>query len=217
MAKGKQVSKREAQQQLFNHIAAQIKAGKSRSEIASGLEQSGFERSDAERAVVAVHQGLVKSAEQEQLEQDTLLKAVIGAGLAAVVGGVVWGAIVVITDYELGIIATGIGALAGFVVITLTDKRGRALQVISVAGAMVGILIGKYVAVFAALRQFATEEYGAEVARQISPFSADVVQFFVEVLPEIASPYDILWIVLAVVAAWRIPRGLGWQPPKLLG
>jgi hypothetical protein len=36
---------------------------------------------------------------------------------------------------------------------------------------------------------------------------------FFQMLPELLSGFDILWVLLAVISAWSIPRGLGVKRP----
>jgi hypothetical protein len=51
-------------------------------------------------------------------EPSSSLLPAIGAGLvAALVGGIVWGLIVKISDYEVGFVAWGIGFIAGTAVV----------------------------------------------------------------------------------------------------
>ena len=57
-------------------------------------------------------------------------------------------------------------------------------------------------------------EYGDEAAAELSVMSMDTIQYFVEMVPEMASPYDALWIILAVITAWRIPKGSGIDLPQ---
>ena len=81
------------------------------------------------------------------------------------------------------------------------------------AALLLGILVGKYLAFFHAFKQELIREIGTDAAGNLSPLSADALRVFFEKLPEMVSPYDILWIVLAVGAAWSIPRGLGIKLP----
>jgi hypothetical protein len=37
----------------------------------------------------------------------------------------------------------------------------------------------------------------------------EVIYDFIEDIGSMVSGFDILWIILAVITAWRIPKGLG--------
>ncbi len=65
-----------------------------------------------------------------------------GAG-AALAGAVVWTVLVVITGYELGIVAVGIGLLVGLAMAAVAGPgRSRALPVIGAVLALAGCLLG---------------------------------------------------------------------------
>jgi hypothetical protein len=151
--------------------------------------------------------GAVGTIEDDENTLGTLIPAVVGGGLAAIVGGVMWGLIVKLTGYEIGYVAWAVGVAAGFGVLLFAGgRRGPALQVIAVIASILGIFLGKYFSFFEALRKVATEDYGVEAASQISMLSTKTISFFVSQIASMSSPYDILWIILAVGSAWRIPQ-----------
>ncbi len=133
---------------------------------------------------------------------DSLVRAIAAGLIAAVVGGVAWGLIVKISDYEVGFVAWGIGFLVGTAVVLATrGARGRHLQIVAVLLALVGILIGKYLS-FALITQEDAESFGASIGL----FSGDMVELFRENLDAVFSLFDLLWVGLAVASAWRIPQ-----------
>lgn len=68
----------------------------------------------------------------------------LAAGLvAALLGGLIWAAIVLVTDYEVGWVAWGIGALVGFAMAAVTRTRGRSMALAAAALALVGLIAGK--------------------------------------------------------------------------
>jgi hypothetical protein len=138
---------------------------------------------------------------RERSDRSTLLLP-LGAALAAgIVGGVLWGLIVKWTNYEVGIVAWAIGFMAGTAVANVArGARGQQLQVIAVAGALVGILLGKYLS-FA----FAVQEDAQAVGVELGVVSSEMFRFFRENLSDVFGLFDLLWIGLAVFTAWRIP------------
>ena len=118
------------------------------------------------------------------------------AGLAAAVGGgLAWGLVVKWTDYEVGIAAWGVGALVGYAVLAAAGgRKGADLQAVAVVCALLGVLLGKYLA-FA----FVVQE---SLGGTIGLFSGDMVTFFREGLRQIFGLFDLLWIGLAVATAW---------------
>jgi len=111
--------------------------------------------------------------------------------------------------------AWAIGGLAGFgVALFAGGKRGIPFQVVAVLSSVLGIVVGKYFVFFHYLKESIAEEYGAEAASNLSMLSEAVIQFFLENIELVMSGFDFLWIILAVVTAWRIPQGLGIKSPR---
>ena len=124
--------------------------------------------------------------------------AILAALAAAVFGALAWALIVRWTDYEVGIAAAGIGVLTGFAVHQATGgRRGAGLQVIAVAGALFGVLLGKYFG-------FAFVE--RELGNPAGLLSGEMIRLFRESLSSVFGSYDLLWLGLAVAAAWYALR-----------
>ena len=71
--------------------------------------------------------------------------ALLAGLVAAIVGGTAWGLISKYTDYEVGVVAWGIGFLTGFAVERAAGgRRSPDLQAIAIVTALLGVLLGKY-------------------------------------------------------------------------
>jgi signal peptidase I len=125
--------------------------------------------------------------------------AALLAGLAAaVLGGIAWGLVAKWTSYETGVLALGIGVLTAFVVHRAAGgRRGQQLQVIAVAAALLGILVGKYLS-FA----FATQELERGFGTHVGLLSGQMLRLFRDGLHDTFGRFDLLWIGLAAAAAW---------------
>ena len=138
----------------------------------------------------------------------SLLPAVAAGLVAAIVGGIVWGLIVKISDYEVGIIAWGIGFVAGTAVVFATrGGTGQRLQVIAVVSALVGVLLGKYLSY-----GFVVQEEAKAAGVSLGLLSGDMFRFFREDLENVFGLFDLLWIGLAVFTAWRVPQVVQPEP-----
>ncbi|MEE9246012.1 MAG: hypothetical protein V3U63_07400, partial [Gemmatimonadota bacterium] len=84
--------------------------------------------------------------------------------------------------------------------------RGTPLQLVAVASAVLGILIGKYFTFFQALKEWVAEEQGAEVAAELTMISVSGFQFFLGNIGVMLSGFDAIWVLLAVGTAWGIPK-----------
>lgn len=132
----------------------------------------------------------------------------IGGFVGAVIAGLIWAAIAIITDYEVGYVAIGVGALAGWGVMLATKRRkGLPYQIIAVITGILGILIGKYLTAVYIYREVLIKDYGIELVNEIGigALFSDTLSFFPDYLSAMLEPIDLLFIVLAVVTAWGIP------------
>ena len=134
-----------------------------------------------------------------------LALGVAGGLLGAIIGGLVWGLIMKATEYEVGYVALGIGFLCGWAVGFFSQKgRGIIFQLIAVGTSIFGIFFGKYFGFYLIVKDEISEYFGPEAAKEISFFSKDVFDIFLEVLRENPNLYDLLFIGLAVYYAWRM-------------
>ncbi|EFM10608.1 hypothetical protein PaecuDRAFT_2520 [Paenibacillus curdlanolyticus YK9] len=127
--------------------------------------------------------------------KNSLVLPVLGALAAAIVGGGLWAAIAVWTDYELGLIAWVIGGMAGYAVSYLSGGLAtQAHRVIAVIASLIGIVLGKYFL-------FSYVIYGSINGM----FKSEIMTLFRENFSELFQGMDIVFVVLAIVTAWQIP------------
>lgn len=139
--------------------------------------------------------------EGERAEAAHLLPAVVGGVLAAVLCGAAWAVMVVVTNFEIGYAAVGVGFATGYgVLLGARKKRGVQLQWVAVLCSILGLFLGKY---FTVAHEIVTHVEGAQ---GLSHFDPRIFQVFLEVLPKVLSPFDALWAFIALRIAWRIPR-----------
>lgn len=122
---------------------------------------------------------------------------VLAALLAAIIGGVVWALIVVVTEYEVGIVAWAIGGLAALAVSFSAKKITPVHQIIAVVASLLGILLGKYFV------------YGyyliGETEGIMSMFHMEVIRMFPQFFSALFGGMDIIFVLLAIVTAWQLP------------
>ncbi len=128
--------------------------------------------------------------------------ALLAGLVAAVAGGIAWGLIAKYTDYEVGVVAWGIGFATGFAVERAAGgRRSPDLQAIAIVSALLGVLIGKYLG-FAFTIQEAEQDFGT----QTGLLSGEMFSLFRENLREVFGLFDLLWTGLAVASAWYALR-----------
>jgi hypothetical protein len=206
----KGVTGTQPQEDLNGTITEQLESGKSQGAVVRGLVLSGMTESEANQAVERVSSQMKQTAGEEEFSSGALVPAILGGLLAALIGGAIWGGIAIWTGSEIGYVALGVGFLCGTGVVLITGgKKGAPLQAIALVASLLGIAIGKYVNFFSVVKEITAEERGAEAAATMSLFSVEMVQFFGDSIPAMASGYDALWVVLAVYMAWSIPKASG--------
>jgi hypothetical protein len=215
VAEDKERPEEETGKDAAEFVVEQMKAGADEDAIVVGLEQRGVQRSEAQELVGTVYPDLMRAAEAEQYSPSALLPALAGGLLAAIVGGIVWGLIVILTDYEVGFVAWGLGFLAGFLVVRFAGgRKGLPLQAIAIASSLVGILLGKYIAYVYLVKEALRERVSEEAADSISYFDGDVMSAFREDFSEVFGGFDLLWAGLAIITAWRLAQPSGIPPRK---
>jgi hypothetical protein len=129
------------------------------------------------------------------VEDSKIVLPALGALLAAIIGGGIWALITVLTNYELGIIAWGLGALAGYVVVYLARRQTTQVhQILAVIGSLLGIVLGKYFTF-----TYTLQDDLAHI------FDNQAFTFFQQNFTEFFGGMDIVFVLLAVITAWRMP------------
>ena len=188
-------------QQWLDHLDRITPPAKSRQEEQPSWAQSL--RDDLEAG-----QGSSTIQPDQEAAALTYIMAAIGGLVGAVVGGIIWAAIAIIANLEIGYVAIGVGALAGWGVVMGTNRRkGLPFQSIAVVTALFGLFVGKYLAAVFFYRDVLIGEFGEAVVNEIGlgPLFTDVFQFFPDYLSASFEIIDILFVVIAIAAAWGIP------------
>ena len=191
----------------------QVRAGAAPDAIVRMLEEKGVDRAEAAELVEARYSAMEAAAAAERWNPRALAITSVAALAAALVGGIAWTWLVRTTDYEVGFFAWAIGLLAGVAVLLASrQRRGVPLQLIAVAASVVGIVLGKYLTYVYDVREFVADEAGPALAGEVTPFSPDMMRTFAEDVNAILTAYDFLWLGLAVVTAWQVPRRRAREP-----
>lgn len=136
--------------------------------------------------------------EREREAEGNMALALAGALIAAIVGGVLWALITVWTEYELGLVAWAIGGMAGFAVAFCSRYRTSQIhQMIAVLASLLGILVGKFLLFGYFLNGGFT-----------GMFDSTTISIFQREFTDLFRGMDIVFILFAVITAWRIPAQL---------
>jgi len=139
----------------------------------------------------------IESAFQAETEGPNLPGAVLLGLGAAVISCLIWYGIVVVTNYQLGIIAVGVGWLVALAVIFGSGKkRGPKLQAISVVITLLAMVASEYLIVRHFLVEALSEE-GYTGFKLLLPVG-DMLTLVVEGVKA-----DLLTLVFWAIALWQ--------------
>jgi hypothetical protein len=207
-------SAREPTQDDVTFVAEQMKVGTDQETIASMLEDRGLDRTQARGLVDTVYPQLARVAEGERFTGSALGPAIAGGLIAAIAGAILWSLIAIVTDYEIGIAAWGIGFLVGYTVVRFAGgSKGTPIQVVAVAFSLLGIVLGKYITYAYFFKQAVSDRFKVE----ISYFDPEIFRAFRENLADVFGGFDLLWAALAAWTAWRLTRPSGFASRGTLG
>ena len=130
--------------------------------------------------------------------------AIAGGLMGGALGALIWWGVVVVTNYQIGLIAIVIGWAAGQGVHILSGrKRALSLQIISVAITAVSYSMASYWVSRTFILKYAAEN-SVEAALPLFPDPSllfDVVSSGMEML-------DLLFVAIALWQAWKMPAQL---------
>src|SRR5262249_24099395 len=112
----------------------------------------------------------------------------------------VWGYVAKLTGREFGILAWGVGAVVGTAIVRVAG-RTAATQAVGVFSALLGVLVGKYLAY-----AFLTHDQLHEIGQNVGVLSGHMVRLFRHGLDDVFGWWDLLWVALAVGTAWVLLR-----------
>lgn len=115
------------------------------------------------------------------------------AAVAALVGAIAWGLITFYSNTEIGVLAWAIGGLVGLgVAFAAKSQLAQNHLVVSVAFALAGVIGGKYLDFYLSVKEI-EDELGISLDGAVS-------------FGDAFGGYDILWIALAAITAWTLPK-----------
>jgi hypothetical protein len=145
--------------------------------------------------------GLRKAFELETQDPRLGTGILVGVG-AALIASLVWYAVVVGTQYEVGFVAIGVGWLvAQAVMVGAGRKRGASLQLVSVGITLLAMTIGEYFILHHFL-VLALAEKGMEDVPLLLPLSAAADLVGSGLLDD---PLTLIFWAIAIYAAFRLP------------
>lgn len=164
---------------------------------------------DEVQEYIKTYEGVLSKVE-ESLSKP-VVRVVLSGLLVAFIGGLIWSIIVIVTGYEIGYMAVGLGIFAGIVVTKYgTGCKMSTIKSAAIGSSILGIFFGKFIAFYYSGVQLFREILIAEglteaEASLVSPSFLLIFKVFFQNLPEIFGIFGLIWVILALISAWRLP------------
>lgn len=209
------LSKEETANKMQEFVEKEMKQGTSLEMIvANATTQMGLDKAEARKTIEPLYRSSLEKAQAEIFTPNSLPVAIVAGVVAAIVGALVWALIAIVTDYEIGYMAIGIGALVALAIEFATKKKkGFPLQIVGIICSVLGIILGKYFSFAYIVKDIAQKEYGSQLDFAYF-FSGEAINSFIQAYSEIADGYDVLWVILAIAAAWTMLKPSGIKLEK---
>ncbi len=134
---------------------------------------------------------------QRLREEENFPLAVIAGSIAAAFGAGVWAGVTVVTGYQIGWIAVGVGFLVAFSVRFTGRGLGTRFQILGALLALLGCVAGNFLTVCSFIAQ--SEGMGfIEVLTRINPAAIP------EIMLDTFSGMDVLFYAIAVYEGYRL-------------
>ncbi|HEY8509943.1 MAG TPA: hypothetical protein VIL32_16390 [Steroidobacteraceae bacterium] len=128
---------------------------------------------------------------------DNLLMGVVGGAMAAVTGALVWAVVTVLTGYQIGWLAVGVGFLVGITIRYSGRGSTMVYRLLGAVFALLGCVAGNFFSVVA----FAASEQGISFFELLP--QVDVMRVVGFVIED-SGPIDLLFYGLAVYEGFKL-------------
>jgi hypothetical protein len=132
-------------------------------------------------------------------EEQNLPLALLGGFGAAVLGAALWAAITVVTEYQIGWMAVGVGFLVGFAVRLLGKGLDKIYGFIGAGFALVGCLLGNFLATVTIIAQIE-----AVSVIEVLSFLFANLDAAIELMGIAFSPIDLLFYGIAIYQGYKL-------------
>ena len=141
----------------------------------------------------------LQSLVQQLKNSQNLPLGILGGLGAAIIGAVIWAAITVITDYQIGWMAVGVGFLVGLAVRTFGKGIDRIFGIVGAAWSLLGCLAGNLLTITAVIAQQEAVPF-----IEVFLFLATSPGVVVELMTATFSPIDLLFYGIAVYEGYKL-------------
>ena len=189
--------------QIGSKASQSVQCAQCQQQVPAGQYYSYKGRKGADVFLCSTCRDQVEQVLQAETKNPNLIGALILGVLAGLIASGIWYTIVVLTGYEIGYVAIGIGYLIGYAVrIGSGRKRAASLQVLSGSIALLSLLVANYFTFLHFLRKALLEQ-------KVQGYDGHF--FFISplhpmFLHNLVSPIGLLIWAFALYIAFSIPK-----------
>lgn len=166
----------------------------------SGTMQSGSPEGETKQEGDFQIDDLELQMLQERLRSEQNLGAGLAAGaVAALVGAGLWAVVTVMTGYQIGWMAVGIGFLVGLAIRHFGKGIDTSFAVAGAVLALAGCLVGNALSIYG----FVSTEMEVPLSEVFSQVELDVL---IQIMIDTFSPIDLLFYGIAVYEGWKLSK-----------
>lgn len=151
----------EREHDWFYQALVGLRNGGSRNGVAAEIQGAGADMATARRLVEEAYDNLLQRQAEQRPSGRQRIHACAGASVGALLGALLWWQVLVLTGYEISLMALVVGWLAGWgTALGAGQQRGRLLQGAAVLAAVLGIVLGNFLNFVHLFRQMAHAQTG---------------------------------------------------------
>jgi len=139
---------------------------------------------------------ILRAAMQRMRSEQNLIMATLAGGAAALIGGCAWAAITVMTNYQIGWMAVGIGFLVGYAVKTFGKGIDRSFGIVGAVWSLAGCAGGNLLTVVGTI----AKQQNIPVMNILEKLDAEIIASLMQAT---FNPMDVLFYGIAVYEGYR--------------
>jgi hypothetical protein len=139
---------------------------------------------------------ILRAAMQRMRSEQNLIMAALAGGAAALIGGCAWAAITVMTNYQIGWMAVGIGFLVGYAVKTFGKGIDRSFGIVGAVWSLAGCAAGNLLTVVGTI----AKQQNIPVMNILEKLDAEIIASLMQAT---FNPMDVLFYGIAVYEGYR--------------
>jgi len=139
---------------------------------------------------------ILQAATQRMRSEQNLIMATLAGGAAALIGACAWSAITVMTNYQIGWMAVGVGFLVGYAVKTFGKGIDRSFGIVGAVWSLAGCAAGNLLTVVGTI----AKQQNIPVMNILEKLDAEIIASLMQAT---FNPMDVLFYGIAVYEGYR--------------